>query len=73
LGNYALSYKPKFTVELLANGKITIELCAHGKNQNIARIYVGKIAGDAVNLDTNKSLHTVTPFALKGLQITEET
>ena len=73
LGKYAMSYKPKLPVEMAENGKITIELLAHGKNQNIARIYVGKIAGEAVNLDTNKSLYTVTPFALKGLQITELT
>lgn len=70
-GKYAMSYKPKLPVEMLENGKITIELTAHGKRQNITRIYLGKIASNVVSLDTNKSLYTVTPFALKGLQITE--
>lgn len=71
LGKYAMSFKPKLPVEMCENGKITIELSALGKKQKIARIYLDKIACGAVNLDTNKSLHTVTPFALKGLQITK--
>ena len=70
-GKYALSYKPKLPVQMHQNGKITIELSTHGKKQNIARIYVGKIASNIACLDTNRSLYTVTPFALKGLQITE--
>jgi hypothetical protein len=70
-GKYAMRYKPKLPVEMQENGKITIELLAHGKKQNIARIYVGKIASNTACLDTNKSLYTVTPHALKGLQITE--
>ena len=70
-GKYALSYKPKLPVQMQENGKITIELCTHGKKQNIARIYVEKKGSNTVSLDTNKSLYTVTPFALKGLQITE--
>jgi len=72
MGKYALRYKPKLPVEMLENGKITIELSAHGKRQKIARIYVGKVARETVNIDTNRSLHTVTPFTLKGLQIIEE-
>ena len=70
-GKYALSYKPKLPVEMQENGKITLELLVHGKKQNIARIYVGKIVSNTAFLDTNRSLYTVTPFALKGLQITE--
>ena len=70
-GEYAMSYKPKLPVQMHQNGKITIELLTHGKKQNIARIYVGKIASNTASLDTNRSLYTVTPFALKGLQISE--
>jgi len=71
-GKYALRYKPKLPVEMRENGKITIELSAHGKKQKVARIYLGKVAWETVNIDTNRSLHTVTPFTLKGLQIVEE-
>ena len=71
VGKYAMSYKPKLPVQMQQNGKITIELLTHGKKQTIARIYVGKIVSNTAFLDTNRSLYTVTPFALKGLQISE--
>ena len=71
VGKYAMSYKPKLPVQMQQNGKITIELLTHGKKQTIARIYVGKIVSNTAFLDTNRSLYTVTPFDLKGLQISE--
>jgi hypothetical protein len=70
-GNYAMSFKPKLPLDMLENGRITIELIAHGKKQAISRIYVGKVVWGSVNLQTNQSMNTVTPYTLKGLQITE--
>jgi hypothetical protein len=70
-GNYAMDFKPKLPVDMLENGKITIQLTAHGKKQAISRIYVGKVTWGTANLDTNQSLHGVTAFSLKGLKIIE--
>jgi hypothetical protein len=72
-GKYAVSFKPKLPVDMLENGKITLELSAHGKKQAISRIYVGKVVWGSANLDTNQSINTITRFALEGLQIIKTT
>jgi DNA-binding transcriptional MerR regulator len=74
-GRYAVSYKPHLPVDMLENGKITLNLVAHGRKQAIARIYVGKTTEGTMNLQTNQSMNVSVKPVLKGLQVveTEET
>jgi hypothetical protein len=57
-GEYAVGYKPRLPVDMLENGKITLELRVLGRVQAIGRIYVGKATLGAVNLQTNQSMNT---------------
>jgi hypothetical protein len=71
-GRYsAVTFKPDLPVEMLDNGKITLQLQAQGRTQPIARIYVGKIVSGSLNLQTNQSMNQFITPALKGLKIVE--
>ena len=72
-GTYALKFTPRFPIEMLENGKITIELQVHGRKQILGRIYVGEISQGTANLQTNQSLNVFIKPALKGLRVVEET
>ena len=70
-GQYPVKFKPNLPVDMLENGKITLELMTCGKKQAIARIYLGKIIRGQANLQTNQSLNASVKPTLKGLRIIE--
>ena len=70
-GEYAVSFKPRLPVDMLENGRITLELAACGRKQAIARIYVGKVVWGSANLQTNQSMNLVVKPVLKGLRVVE--
>jgi predicted transcriptional regulator len=70
-GRYAASFKPHLPVEMLQNGRITLELAVHERKQAIARIYVGKTTQGTMNLQTNQSMNVSVKPVLKGLQVIE--
>jgi len=71
-GRYALKFVPRLPVDLLENGKITVELRVQGRKQTLGRLYVGEVTGGSVNLQTNQSLNVFVKHALKGLRVVEE-
>lgn len=71
-GRYVpVKFKPDLPVEVLDNGRITIELEACGRKQPVARIYVGKITSGSLNLQTNQSMNQFVTSSLRGLQVVE--
>lgn len=72
-GRYAVSFKPRLPVDMLENGRITLELAVCGRKQAIARIYVGKVTWGAANLQTNQSMNQFVKPVLKGLKVVEST
>ena len=71
-GRYALKFTPRLPVEMLEDGKITVELQVHGRTQILGRIYVGEIAEGSMNLQTNQSVNVFVKPVLAGLRVVEE-
>jgi DNA-binding transcriptional MerR regulator len=72
-GRYAVSFNPRLPVDILENGRITLELAACGRKQAIARIYVGKVVWGSANLQTNQSMNSFVKPVLKGLKVVDST
>lgn len=67
-GKYAVKFKPKLPVDMLQNGRITVELRIFGKSQPIARIYVAEANNHDLILDTNQSMNTLVEPVLTSLK-----
>jgi predicted transcriptional regulator len=70
-GRYALKFAPRLPVDMLANGKITVELLVQGRRQILGRVYVGEIVNGAANLQTNQSVNALVKPVLAGLRVVE--
>ena len=71
-GRYALKFTPHLPIDMMENGKITVELEAHGRKQILGRIYTGEIGDGSINLQTNQSVNVFVEPVLKGLRVVED-
>lgn len=67
----AVKFKPDLPVEMLDDGRITLQLEACGRVQPVARIYVGRIVSGSLNLQTNQSMNQFVNSTLRGLRVLE--
>jgi len=70
-GKCGVKFCPELPINILENGKITLELETGGLKQAIARIYVDKIGENSMNLQTNQSMNLTVKPVLNGLRIGE--
>jgi len=68
-GRYALRFKPRLPVDMVEDGRITVEVQVCGRRQILGRMYIGRIVHGAANLQTNQSVNVFVKNVLQGLRL----